>query len=141
MFLVTILGVIFRYVLSSAPFWTDELARYLMIYMVFWGGTLSFIEGKHPSLTFLIEKLPKRARAYWDLFINLLVFTVLVIIIMGGIEIFFDGIIAKTPGMRISFSIVYAVIPIGSLCMLIQIISGSIDNIKNLTTKKDLEAI
>lgn len=43
MFLIVMLQVIARYVFSSPPFWTEELARWLMV----WGGLLGASVGFH----------------------------------------------------------------------------------------------
>lgn len=120
MFVVVMIGVVSRYVMASPIRWSDELARYLMIYMVFLGSAVSFRAEKHPSLTFLIDKLPKNARLIWDSVIDLLVLVVLVMVIHGGLEML-DGPSGRTPALRMRYSWIYVAIPIGGAAMVIEV--------------------
>lgn len=133
MFLSVMAGVISRYILKSPLFWTDELSRYLMIYMVFFGSALSFRAEKHPSLTFLIDKLPKKARMIWDSIIDLLLIAIIVLVIVGGMDMITAGPVGYTPSLRIKFTWVYWAIPLGSASMLIEIIFRLIKRIQNLS--------
>lgn len=119
MFIVVLLGVFSRYGMASAIRWSEELARYLMIYMVFIGSTLSFRAEKHPALTFLIDKLPERLRYYWDYAIDFLVVAVLFLIIYGGIQQF-EGPIGRSPALRVRYTWVYLSIPLGGGAMLLE---------------------
>jgi TRAP-type C4-dicarboxylate transport system permease small subunit len=117
MFLIVMLGVFSRYIMSSPFVWSDELSRYLMIYMVFLGGTLSFRAEKHPSLNFLIDKLPSTWRYVWDSIIDILIMLVLLFLIIGGWEMVTHKPIGRTPALRIKYSWIYLAIPLGSICM------------------------
>jgi len=133
MFLSVMAGIISRYILKSPLFWTDELSRYLMIYMVFFGSALSFRAEKHPSLTFLIDKLPKKPRMIWDSIIDLLLIAIIVLVIVGGMDMITTGPVGYTPSLRIKFTWVYWAIPLGSASMLIEIIFRLIKRIQNLS--------
>lgn len=119
MFVVVMLGVFSRYGMASAIRWSEELARYLMIYMVFLGSTLSFRAKKHPALNFLIDKLPPRLRLFWDFAIDFLIVAVLLLLIYGGIEKF-EGPIGRSPALRVRYTWVYLAIPLGGVAMLIE---------------------
>ena len=123
MFVVIILEVIFRYVLTSSPFWTEELARYAMFYMVLVGSAAAIREGKHPSLTFVIQKFSAGFRRKWKLLLDGLVFLVLVVIFWQGCVMAVEEWIGKTPALRISFFWVYLALPIGALLMMVEIIA------------------
>lgn len=135
MFVIVMFGVISRYVMTSPYFWSDELSRYLMIYMVFLGSSLSFREEKHPSLTFLIDKLNPKYRTIWDTAIDLLLISVLVMLILGGLEIMTHKPIGRTPALRIKYTWVYLAMPLGGSCMIIEIIIRMSRRVKNLHRK------
>jgi TRAP-type C4-dicarboxylate transport system permease small subunit len=48
-------------------------------------------------LTFLIDKLSPKHRAIWDLVIDLLLISVLIMLISGGLEIMTHKPIGRTP--------------------------------------------
>lgn len=133
MFFSVMAGVISRYILKSPLFWTDELSRYLMIYMVFFGSALSFRADKHPSLTFIIDKLPKKLRLIWDSTIDLLLLVIILLVILGAIDMITSGPAGYTPSLRIKFIWVYWAIPLGSASMLVEIIFRLIKRIKKLS--------
>ena len=126
MFVVIILEVVFRYVLTSSPFWTEELARYVMFYMVLVGSAAAIREEKHPSLTFVIQKFSAGFRRKWKLLLDGLVLLVLVVIFWEGCVMAVEEWIGKTPALRISFFWVYLALPIGALLMMVEIIAKNI---------------
>ncbi len=130
MFFTVMLGVFSRYIMSRPFVWSDELSRYLMIYMVFLGGTVSFRAEKHPSLTFLIDKLPTRWRFVWDSIIDLLLLLVLFLLVFGGWEMVTNKPIGRTPALRIKYSWIYLAIPLGSVCMFSETVMRIIRRIK-----------
>ena len=50
MFTIIIIGIFFRYIINIPIFGTEELARYIMFYMVMLGSAVAFREKKHPAL-------------------------------------------------------------------------------------------
>ncbi|MCA0920896.1 TRAP transporter small permease [Pseudooceanicola nanhaiensis] len=80
MLLVVLLQVVARYIFASPPFWTEELARWLMIWGGLLGATVAFHTHADPSLvTPAPESFPKmairavtRAVAAWLFFLPVL---------------------------------------------------------------------
>ncbi|MBS3918195.1 MAG: TRAP transporter small permease subunit [Deltaproteobacteria bacterium] len=52
-----LLGVLFRYVLKAPLPWSEEMARYLMIWGVSLGASIAFREGSHVGITILVDRL------------------------------------------------------------------------------------
>jgi TRAP-type C4-dicarboxylate transport system permease small subunit len=132
MFISVMAGAISRYILKSPLFWTDELSRYLMIYMVFLGSTLSFRDNKHPSLTFIIERLPDKSRMIWDSIIDIFIMAVLIMLTLGAINMMTSGPVGFTPSLRIKFSWVYLAVPLGGISMLLEIAARLFKRIKRI---------
>ena len=123
MSIVIIKEVIFRYALNAPVFWTEELARYVMFYMVLIGSVVAIRQQRHPALTFVIQKFPVRFRRIWNLLIDALVFLVLIVVLKQGALMAVRELIGKTPALRISFFWVYLALPIGAFLMMVQIIA------------------
>jgi TRAP-type C4-dicarboxylate transport system permease small subunit len=121
MFFVVMLEVISRYVMKTPFFWTDELARYLMFYMVMFGSSIALREERHPALLFIIEKFPKKIKNLWFIIVDVIISILLIIIFKEGLSMAIDALNMKTPALRIPFFWVYLALPIGSLLMLYQI--------------------
>ncbi len=132
MFIIVMLGILTRYVMVRPLFWTAELSRYLMIYMVFIGGALSFRNEKHPSLNFVIDKLPKKYRQVWDLVIDVFVLVVLCVFMYAGWHMISQKLVGRTPALRVSYRFIYLAIPLGGLTMTIETILRMIGRVKKI---------
>ena len=55
--------VILRYVFDSPLTWSEELARYLMIWCAFLGWVIASRHDSHLAMTFVLDKAPRRTRA------------------------------------------------------------------------------
>ncbi len=66
MFLVLSIAVIvfasvfFRYVLNDSLSWSEELAKYAMLWLVFLGAPIALRLGVHPNIEIIISKFPKK---------------------------------------------------------------------------------
>lgn len=61
-----------RYVLNDSASWTEEIARYLLIGMVFVGAALGVIKNDHIQVDFLYRYLPRRAGRVLSLGVDVL---------------------------------------------------------------------
>ena len=59
-----IMGVTLRYFGGAAPIWTEELARFSMVWMVLIGAAAAFYNGDQMSIDFVVMKLPPRGKAF-----------------------------------------------------------------------------
>lgn len=123
MFGVIIVGVICRYVLDRPLSCAEELAKYVMFYMVLIGSAAATRAQQHPALTFIVRKLPPLFDKIWRVLIDALVFFVLIIILIEGYKMTVDERIMRTPTLRISFLWVYLALPIGAFLMMLEIIA------------------
>lgn len=58
LFVVVIIQIGGRLIGNSAP-WTEEMTRYIFIWMIFLGVGIGFREAESPRVTFLLKMLPK----------------------------------------------------------------------------------
>ena len=113
---IAIWQVFSRYVLNSPSTSTEELLRYLMIWMGYLGAAYCFGKNNHLSITLLENKL-KNKKYYYLKFLQLILTTLVIIVvgIYGGIYFVTSSIEQTSPSLRISMSIVYSIIPISGI--------------------------
>lgn len=70
---IVILQIVFRYLLHFAAPWTEELARYLYVYLVFVAAILVTKEKSQIEITVVLERLPRRIRLGLGVFYDLLI--------------------------------------------------------------------
>lgn len=51
-------NVVLRYIFNSGITWSEEMARYLFVFMIFFGATLALIQRQHLSVDVLVTRLP-----------------------------------------------------------------------------------
>lgn len=109
------LGVFFRYVVQDALSWTEETARYLMIWMGFVATGLALREGGHIAVEFLPERLPPAAQRGMRAMVQLLGLVFLFTVIGAGWMLIVRVSGQRTPVLGISMLWPYLAIPVGCL--------------------------
>jgi len=137
MFVIIMLEVIFRYALRSAPFWTEELARYIMFYMVLVGSSAAYRYQQHPALGFITNKFKKSFRKIWEIIIDLIILSIHLVVFTEGYQMAQRELIARTPALRISFFWVYLALPVGAFMIMLQIVMKHIFGLKKMNSQND----
>lgn len=120
--LVVILAlVISRYVVGTSVFWGEELARYLMFYMVNLGAALAVRHRQHPSITVIADHFKGPTSAVINGLVDVAVAVTLIIFLWQGYEMAQEEGLFSTPALRWSFFWVYLAIPIGAVASLLQL--------------------
>ena len=70
--LVVGLQIFSRYVLNHSLFWSEELARYLFIYLVFLGSAIVLRQKRHIQVSFFVERLAAPQRRALTILVDLL---------------------------------------------------------------------
>lgn len=83
----TFYGVITRYGFSYSPEWIEETVMYMIIWAVFIVASTLTAERGHVGATFIVEKLPPKARRVMEVFTGLLAFLFCVLICYWGFQI------------------------------------------------------
>lgn len=78
------LNVILRYGFNSSINITEEVSRYLFIWLTFLGAILAFSENQHVSVTMLTERLSNKKRKILFLFTDALMFFCCYLIVKGS---------------------------------------------------------
>ncbi len=72
-FVVVVVAVIFRYGFGQAVSWTEEVPRYLLIWVSFLGGAVCVLKREHVGFDVLFNALPKKVRRVLGAFLSLLI--------------------------------------------------------------------
>jgi TRAP-type C4-dicarboxylate transport system permease small subunit len=81
-----ILQVLIRYVTVHIGFslpWTEESARYLLIFITFFGSAVALRKKEHITITTLVDRFPAKTKLIMDVLSSLLVSFFLIVAIIG----------------------------------------------------------
>ena len=127
MTLLILLQVFFRFVIYVPFPWSEECARYLMIWMGMLGSVVALQKGRHIGVTFFVEKLPELPEKAVRALVQFAMACFLGILCWQGIEFAAFNADQASPAMEISMLIPFSAIPAGSAMMIIVLFAGLLE--------------
>jgi TRAP-type C4-dicarboxylate transport system permease small subunit len=127
-----LIEVVFRYVLLLPIFWTEELARYCLVWSSLLAAGIALKRGQHIAVAFVTEKLPQRIRMAAALGGEILVAAMVAIIFWGGIYLVMLTRHQLSPAMRLPMSLPYMAIPTGAAVMLFHVLTSIYNRSKEM---------
>ncbi len=109
---VTLAQVIFRYVIAAPLPWSEELARYCFVWIVFLGGAVGLSRGIHLGVDLLVNRLPTPMRRSADVLTNLLIAAFAVVVIYASYPVINMNMLQRSPALGVQMSYIYIAIPI-----------------------------
>jgi len=128
MTLTIIVQVFLRYVFSFSLSWSEEVARYLMIWVAFLGGSLALKKGLHIGVEFLLTRLSLGARRRVSLFSKITILLFLIYLTIGGLKITWAVRDQSSPALLFSMAYAYLSAPVGGFFMALQTIHSLIED-------------
>ena len=124
---VTITGVFYRYALNDPIQWSNESARFLMLWTGFLAINIATRKGEHIRIDIIVKLLPSWMSKALGYIVDLLIGYFLILLLIKGWAMTSNTIMT---GFTIPISMfwVYVSIPLGALVTLIQLLL-------NVTTK------
>jgi len=110
--------VVSRYLLASPSSWTEEVARYLLIWIGMLGAAYAFRTRMHIGLDLLPRALSGEAsrRLHWFTLAVIVVFAVTVLVAGGGSLVLLTWQLRQTSAaLELPIALVYSVIPLTGL--------------------------
>ena len=130
MAVVVFLQVIFRYVLNFPLFWTEEFARYCLVWSSLLGSAVAVKRGQHIAVTIFLERFPPALRRVLHVVALIAVAVILTIILWGGIQLVAITRAQISPALRVSMSVPYLAVPVGAAIMLLHTIGFIFETLK-----------
>lgn len=119
MSILIIVQIFTRFVIEYPLHWTEELARYLMVYLVFLGAAIALRNNRLIAIEALTQALSPFLQRVLKIVVMAFTIGFAIILIVQGFEIVQAISMQKSAGLRIPMSIPYLAIPIGAILMVI----------------------
>lgn len=127
MFVLVLLQVFTRFVLDAPLSWTEELARYLMVWMGFLGAGIGLKYGLHMSLGILSDRLRGKTKLVMHVLSHVLTLSIGVLICVYGYKIMLSGRERLSMALQFKMQYVFVIIPISGVIIILNCLE-SIDN-------------
>ncbi|APE32632.1 C4-dicarboxylate ABC transporter permease [Halomonas aestuarii] len=119
--MAALIGVITLQIVSRVFFeavgWTEEVARFLLVWITFLGATLAFQRGRHIAVTFVVDALPDPLQRVARIAAVLVALGFMIALMVIGYRYMQVQSFQKSASLRLSMTWVYAVIPLCSALM------------------------
>ena len=122
MTVVVFLQVVYRYVLTQPLHWSEELARYLFVWISILGAAVGVQRRGHFGMDFFYRMLPDKGRRFLLFIIYLLMGVVILVLLIQGIALVQKTTAQQSPAMEISMGWAYACLPVGGALMVIHLL-------------------
>ncbi|MDR3284175.1 MAG: TRAP transporter small permease [Treponema sp.] len=137
MTVIMFIQVIMRYVFSNSLSWSEELARYMFIWLVYFGISYGAKIRKHIKIEAFLGVFPKKARPYIEVLGDVLFFLFAIFIIYTSFQWVQRQIMLKqrSPALHIPMWIVYAAPFVGFMLCAFRQVQAIIFRVKTLRVK------
>jgi TRAP-type C4-dicarboxylate transport system permease small subunit len=120
-------GVFSRFVLHTPLAWSEELSRYLFVWLSFLGASVAFRRGLHLGMEALVNRLPKELRRALRVCGLLAVLGVLGVVCVTGAQLALFVMPQRSPAMGISMGGPYLAVPVGSALMVVHAVADLVE--------------
>lgn len=112
---VVLWGIITRFLLDSPSRWTEEVAKFLLMWVALLGAPVAHGRREHLGFDYLVDKLDAEARRLLEVVAELVVVAfAAAVMIYGGFLLMSETLAVNqiTPALGMKMGYVYAVVPI-----------------------------
>lgn len=115
MVLIVFLQILTRALMNSSFTWTEELARFLMIWMIYLGAGFAFQYGAHISVGAVVNILPKGIQKIIPFFMMVVSLIFFIVLFIKGVDLSKQSMGQLSPVLRIPMGYLYIVFPVSAL--------------------------
>ena len=138
--LVVFSQVIWRFVFNDPFPWSEELARYLQVWIILLTSTVCIQKSKHLAIDYLTHRLSFKLQRLFKLISMLGITSYILVVIIFGIQFIVLVGAQKTPALQVPIGLIYFAFPIAGIHMFFESLIIMI-KVKNAGSIEELNRI
>lgn len=107
-------SVFYRYVLNDSIYWSNEVARYMLVYIVFLGATMAHRQKSHIRIDIILGIFSKKNEQYLNILISAFFLFFWILVLQGSAKLFPLFLMQKTATLELPFGYPFAALPISA---------------------------
>jgi TRAP-type C4-dicarboxylate transport system permease small subunit len=126
-------GVFSRYALGEQTKWTEELARFLLVWVGLLGGALAFRTKAHLGVDYFVNQLHPDARRLTAVIAHLVVlFFAAAVLLFGGASVVSEALALEqtTPALGWKMGYVYLALPISGFFVVLYTVDNLVETLR-----------
>jgi len=112
-------NVVFRYIFHSGITWSEEMSRFLFIWLVFLGAIPALKEGAHIGIDLISQRLSIGPKRIVGVIVHSVILITSIMILSGSWKMSMDSLESYAPATGVSYSYVYGIGIVMSVAMII----------------------
>jgi TRAP-type C4-dicarboxylate transport system permease small subunit len=113
--------VIFRFFIQQPLSWSEEVARYVFVWIIWMGAAVVVKQGGHPSMDLLTKSFSPRWQRLTEIVMALLYVATLLTVVVTGFALVYANMSQPSPAMELPMGFPYAAIPLAAVIMLLNL--------------------
>jgi len=119
MTIVVAIQVLCRYVFNYSLFWSEELARYLLVWLSFLGASVAYRRKAHPGIDIFQKKMPDGLQKISTGIVYLASLSLFVVMIFYGWRFAYFVRLQISPALYLPKWIIFSIVPLSGLILMI----------------------
>lgn len=137
MTVIVFLQVVFRYLWDAPLGWSEEVSRFLFVWVTFLAAANLVRIGQHVSVKTFVELFPPAIKIFSEVIGHLIVIFCSVMFFIGGYGITIKEWIQLSPALQIEMGWIYLVIPVATALMIIWAFVDLISTVSEVNTRRE----
>ncbi len=108
-----------RYILNSSLFWSEELARYMLVWLSFFGATVAYYRNLHPGVDALTTRISAAKQRISRLLVHVTAMALALIMVISGTQFAWFVRMQISPALSIHKWIILIVIPLSGAVLFV----------------------
>jgi TRAP-type C4-dicarboxylate transport system permease small subunit len=130
MLLVLTAQIFSRYLLNRPLIWSEEMARYIFVWVAFIGASFGVRHKSHITLDFFVDRMPVGVQRVLGIVLNILAICAFAFLIPVGVLFTIDQIEIASSAMQIPMALVVVAVPIGAFLTCIRLAVDTVQRLK-----------
>jgi len=118
--IVVFFQVVWRFIFNNPFSWSEELARFLQVWLILLASSVCIRKGRHLAVDFATHALPFRINRIFKLFNMVLILFFTGTLVIFSIHMILVTFNQMTPAMRVPVLVVYSAFPVAGLLMFLE---------------------
>jgi TRAP-type C4-dicarboxylate transport system permease small subunit len=119
-----------RYVLNHSIFWSEELARYLLVWLTFLGASVAYRRHAHATVDVIYRRLPHLAKAASALLVHICSLLFFGVMVVYGWQFSLFVRLQISPALHLPKWIPHAVLPLSGLILFVHALTFLIKDLE-----------
>jgi len=130
MALIVVIQVFCRYVLNHSLFWSEELARYLLIWLTFLGASSAYFRKVHPGVDVIYSRMSPKMKHISAIIVHIVCMGIFGIMIVYGFQFAWFVRFQISPALNLPKWIIAGIIPVSGLLLMLHGVVFLLDEFK-----------